>query len=366
MEAFMYSGLESFVFNEGLKQVSQKAFAHNVSLSQIEFSSTMNGLGESVFIGCSSLETIVLHPDNTGYILENGILFNTDRTEIVLYSPGKTDVTYTLPAYVQTIRAGAFSNTKLEEIIFNDLITHIPDNAFFEAKELISVTLPENITSAGESAFNSAISLESFHFPSHFEEISKSMLQMTLSLKEITFSEDLIRIMGFSFLQSGIEHIDLPHSVDYIGEWAFTACFQLDEVVLPDTLQTIDTYAFSHIESINIPSQLEKLGHKALAVANFEEIVLPDSATDVGEFIMETLYGKTRLIDFGNAKNVDLSFYNGSRLEAIILGENTQDAIFWGWSSKMINLYVKNSTTEITLKNNQGYSNYIITIITAN
>ena len=71
-------------------------------------------------------------------------------------------------------------------------------------------------------------------------------------------------------------------------------------------------------------------------------------------------YGDIRYVDFGGAEHVEFNFYNGSRLDTIILGENTIDAVLWGWSSRMIHLYVENPETIITFKNDAGYNNYII------
>ena len=360
INAFIYAGLETLVFNDQLENIYEKSFAHNLSLKTIEIPASLSGLGDNVFIGCSEIANITVDPLSTHFLLEDDILYDFEQKQIILYSPARTAIKFIVPQTIENIRGGAFTCAQFEEIEFNDVITTIPSYAFYNAKNLKSITLPENITSAEENAFDSATALSSFHFSSDFEEISYAMFSKTVSLKKITFSYNLKRIEMFSFMQSGLEELIVPETVEFIGEWAFAGCYILENVSLPNSVIEIQDFAFYTVGIVNIPTQLEALGNRALPLENLDEVILPETATDVGEFLMERQYSRIRYVDFGGAKNVYFNFYSSSRLQTMILGENTETAEFWGTSEHMIHLFVYSLTTEIVFKNEVGYNNYII------
>lgn len=75
------------------------------------------------------------------------------------------------------------------------------------------------------------------------------------------------------------------HSVRQIGDGAFTACFSLTSVTLPEGLTAIGEEAFQRCESLTaiaLPEGLTAIGDNAFFSCGLTSIALPDSLTTMG------------------------------------------------------------------------------------
>lgn len=121
-------------------------------------------------------------------------------------------------------------------------------------------------------------------------------------------------------------------SGDYtkIGRNAFARHEELKEVVLPDSVETIEDYAFSGCTSlciIKMPENLTSIGKYAFAdCKNLEYLSLPKELKQIKRYAFTTcpLLKKVSLYD--NIEYIDdYAFYMCSSLEAItLIGTNTQ------------------------------------------
>ncbi|MDD6489382.1 MAG: sigma-70 family RNA polymerase sigma factor [Clostridia bacterium] len=114
--------------------------------------------GDSSFLNIDNLIDNLTVPDKVKYLLycgsegiddvyeENGVLFNSDKTEIITYSPTKFDKTYTIPDTVTKIRDFAFYGCEsLESITIPDSVTSIGDRAFCKCTNLSDVVIPDSV-----------------------------------------------------------------------------------------------------------------------------------------------------------------------------------------------------------------------------
>lgn len=125
-----------------------------------------------------------------------------------------------------------------------------------------------------------------------------------VSLTEVIVSEGVKRIddMGF-FGCDTLQKIDLPDSLELIGEGAFWKCFLLKEttipkkvkkinkgtfltcstlsrVVLPESLEVIESLAFADCISLNeivIPNHVKRIGDRAFEGCALQKVTLPDN-----------------------------------------------------------------------------------------
>ncbi|MCI9448307.1 MAG: leucine-rich repeat domain-containing protein [Lachnospiraceae bacterium] len=161
--AFMgCSSLTSIVFPQGLKGIDRKAFVgcgslESVSLPQsLEYISLADDYAHmycSPFAGCDSLKELKVDAGNQVYVFEDGILYNKEKTELVLCIPGKAEK-ITVPGNVAHIGAGAFAGySGLTEIVIPSGVETIGKGAFFGSRNLASVSVPESVTEIGYYAF---------------------------------------------------------------------------------------------------------------------------------------------------------------------------------------------------------------------
>lgn len=125
------SALKNPVFPESLTDIGICAFSFCNSITEINLPQNIQNIGMLAFAGSAALESIYLPENNPNYSTEDGVLFNADKSTLLLFPAGKTSKNYTIPENVTTIGDGAF--------IYCPLIT--------------AITLPEGITTIGESAF---------------------------------------------------------------------------------------------------------------------------------------------------------------------------------------------------------------------
>lgn len=148
-------------------------------------------------------------------------------------------------------------------------VTSVEPYAFYECKDLISVSLPDGITTLGfRGTFTGCENLEEVHLGTGIINIPWE------------------GFMGCKKLKS----IIIPEGVEVIGSWAFQNCSALTNVVLPNSLIEIKSRAFgrSGIESITLPEKLAKIEHSIFAdCINLEKITLPNKITTITENLFE-------------------------------------------------------------------------------
>ena len=130
------------------------------------------------------------------------MLYNDDFTTLIVYPPKKIETSYSIPASVTSIDEWAFVDIfNLETVTFasGSQILAIGGRAFENAYSLISITIPEGVTSIGNMAFDGATSLTSISLPA-----------------------TLITIDDYdAFEDTALTSITIPANVSYIGETTF-------------------------------------------------------------------------------------------------------------------------------------------------
>lgn len=188
-------------------------------------------------------------------------------------------------------------------------VTEISDSAFFRAKNLVSVTMPDDIKGFGKNMFDGCEKLISCSIPSNVTEISPSCFSSCYALKSIALPEGVTAIGSNAFYYcSALEQINLPAGLTSLGARAFYQCSRLAEVTLPagvtvipdyafgycsslthfemsDNITSIGTYAFSNcikLQSFRLPSALKTIsGSVFRGCKNLAEIEIPAGVTSV-------------------------------------------------------------------------------------
>ena len=132
-----------------------QAFIYCKSVESITIPDSVTSIEEMAFTYCSNLKSITVDSDNTAFSSdENGILFNKNKTELILYPPGDSGRNYVIPDNVTTIGVAAFAFcTNLESVTIGNCVTSIGLAAFSGCTKLKSLTIPKSLTVIGSNVF---------------------------------------------------------------------------------------------------------------------------------------------------------------------------------------------------------------------
>ena len=160
-------------------------------------------------------------------------------------------------------------------LVFDDAVTTIGTEAFYNCSSLTSVTIPDSVTTIGDDAFRWCESLTSVTIPDSVTAIGSSAFSSCTSLTNVT----------------------IPDSVTAIGSSAFSSCTSLTNVTIPDSVTAIGSSAFSSCSSlisVTIPDSVTTIGEDAFAwCRSLTSVTIPDSVTSIGSFAFSSCYSLT-------------------------------------------------------------------------
>ena len=161
-----------------------------------------------------------------------------------------SDITgVTLHSGVTKILDFAFGETEsLATVSFAEGLKSIGEGAFFQSG-LKKLVLPGTVTTIGSGAFHQCASLTSVTVPASVSSMDGYMFSLSESLKTVTFEKGS-KLKTFKtdmfYGDTALENVTLPDSLETLGEFAFTNCTSLKSLTLPDSLTTILNYAFEN------------------------------------------------------------------------------------------------------------------------
>ncbi len=249
-------------------QINDRAFYNNSKLYFIKLPSTLTDIGASAFSYCTNVSIPEL-PEGLETIGDY-CFKGADAIESVVLPESLSKLGREAFAQMQTLR---------RIVMQKSAITEIKDKTFYEDKELEEVFLPLSIKSIGDSAFFQTFSLTNLYFPEGLESIGRAAFSGQSS--------------GVSDYRGGLESIELPSSLIEIGERAFSPvpAFRADFSKCVN-LRVIPEYAFSdcyNLTSLSLPEGLETIGNCAFksmggnALLGTSPIFLPSTVSSIGE-----------------------------------------------------------------------------------
>ena len=168
-----------------------------------------------------------------------------------------------------------------ENVVIPEGITAIGDGSYmtFLDKKVVSVKIPDTVTSIGAYGFFGCDTLPEIDIPDSVVSIGHHAFRQCTSLKSVTIPDSVSSIERECFWScTGIEEVKLPKNLKFIEEKAFSGCISLRSVVIPEGTEVIDDCAFwgdESLESITIPASVKRIGEMAFADCNNLTIYAP-------------------------------------------------------------------------------------------
>ena len=298
-EAFCSVDIASVTLPQGLKALPEGAF-RSCLLSSISFGGVQS-IGARAFNDCNYLTSLEL-PDTL--------------TSIGAYAFGSCDGltgTLKLPASLVTLGESAFSYCGLQEVVFNEGLTVISDNAFEYCASLERITLPSTLQEIGSGAFRN-------------DKLLSGELHLPASLTRIGAN-------AFYYCQGLTGALEIPDATTFIGSYAFSRCKGFTSLTLGAGLGTLSSNAFEYCFGLTGKMELP-LGLRTLGVYAFQyctgyeaqEVLIPYT---VDSFSSSAFFG-TKLTYSRPVTPEDLfekTWYSGGYMITGYLGGET-DVLF--------------------------------------
>lgn len=223
-------------------------------------------------------------------IIDNLADFQIEDGVLVKYLGSQTEVT--VPEGVTSIGEGAFYNCdSLESVILPEEITSIGAGAFNDCESLSSIEFPEGLTTIGGDAFKDCWQLENIVLPEELTQLGWNAFEGTAFLSRLCAENDMAISNGI--LLKGIEgkvkgEVVIPEGVRCIADRAFTDFDDITNLILPEGLISIGSYAFFHCgglkgKNIVLPEGLTSIGRSAFYQSFINSIVVPESVDYIGD-----------------------------------------------------------------------------------
>ena len=245
--------LASITIPDSITSIGIGAFYRCIKLTSIKIPNSVTSIGDHAFSDCHNLTSIDVAKDNQYFCSYNGILYDKPVTKM-LYIPSRISGNITIPHGVTNIDDFAFQSRRITNVEMPSSIVSIGNGAFSYCHKLKSIVIPKSVISIGNLAFVSCSELESIII----ENGNKSYHSEGNCIIE-TASKTLILGRNNSIIPT-------DGSVTSIGDYAFSDCFNLASITIPDSVTNIGEHAFygcSKLTSIQIPSSVTNIGDYA-------------------------------------------------------------------------------------------------------
>ena len=352
------TALTDITIHDNVQKIGWAAFA-GCAFKSIVIPKNVVSISAEVLIGCRFLEEIIVENGNSAYNDAGNCLIETKSKTLIA---GCKNSVIPADGSVTSISNYAFAHYDIISITIPEGVTSIGDAAFYNCESLTSIVIPEGVTSIGQDAFRECSLLTSIIIPDSVTSIGSSAFSECSSLT--IYCEASSKPSGWSsywnngklsvvwdcnnnevaddgniyYIHSGIRYA-LKEGEATVAKQPISLS---GEIVLPESVvyngstynvTSISSSAFSDcgsLTSIVIPKGVTSIGDGAFNdCSKLESITVEQGNHSAGNCLIET-ESKTLIVgcknsvipDDGSVTSIcNYAFYNCSSLTSITIPE---------------------------------------------
>lgn len=279
--------LASISIPDSVINIFSRAFENCLNLTDITIPKNVESIGSNAFKNCSNLSNIrFLNTDNIKYIGSDAF------KETKWYNNQPNGVIY-IGKMAHTYKGNMPENAKIE---LKQGTTNIGICAFYDCKNLLSISIPNSVTIISGAAFTGCTGLKNIVIPNGVQEIGT-----------YAFSDC-----------SNLTNITIPNSVKEIGEYVFSNCKSLKSVIIPDDIITIGAGTFkncSALTNVTIPKKVLYINSDTfMGCMNLKSVMIPKNVVKILSYAMG-YYEDTETGNYIKIDDFTIKGYKGTDAE---------------------------------------------------
>ena len=346
-------------------------FTNCLNLTSVNIPQSIASIANGAFAGCNNLTTFTVNSSNTSFKAINGVLYSYDKTQLVAYPNGKSDITYTLPITVTTIRDYAFKGTN--KLIAINTKTATPAtataNSFYDVNKTTCkiTTLAEAYVSSYRAATGWSLftTIEMLVLSANITVgtagtlaslVNATNLGMyyitTLNLAGNLNGTDIACLRDMA-INGALVNIDLSAANIVSGGNAYYESFYTTANVVGEKM----FYGMNNVVILIIPTNTTSIGNNAFETVKISSLTLNDPLTYVGNNAFKDCTSLTTVtINTATCLSVGTTVFSGctallniwlTQANYFLYKENTGN---WAAHNSLFNCYIVFATPTKTAK----------------
>ncbi len=287
------SALSDFVLPDTVREIGTYAFRGCSSLAALSLSPSVTTVRDYAFTGCTALTSFTL-PESVAAVGRGAFSGCSSLAELAIpfVGGGAASNEYLSYLFGGTLQSGSavpaslvsvtvlggeqiasdafYGCSYLQEIVLPAGVRSIGSRAFSGCSALTALVIPDQVQTIGRNAFTNCTSLESLTLPFigdsrtsnnylayHFGGMyAEDTYAVPSSLRSVTLTNATVLAGSAFYNLTSLEEIVLPEGLQTIGGNAFYNCSSLTELTVPESVQSIGLGAFascSGLETLTVP-----------------------------------------------------------------------------------------------------------------
>ncbi|MBQ5475506.1 MAG: leucine-rich repeat domain-containing protein, partial [Lachnospiraceae bacterium] len=206
------------------------------------------------------------------------------------YSNGGNSGWHYFGVFTENKRSYHSENSTLVSVKIPDTVTSIGEKTFYWCSALSSVEISESITEIGEEAFSDCDSLTSISIPDSVETLGSSAFSGCDNLHTVRVGAATVGASAFSS-NNKLTDITISDNVKSIGSCAFSGCTKLEKITFPDSVKDMGGavfYGCSSLSEVTLSNEITSLSSNDRdgffeGCTSLKSIVIPYYVTSIGE-----------------------------------------------------------------------------------
>lgn len=290
-------GITSVTISEGVKEIADYAFFECRGVESVKLPGTLTSIGDHTFYSCYTLTEVDI-PSSVNFIgyeaFGNTSLKKVNTNDIEAWCK----IDFDRSAFA--IGTDLYLNGELlRNLVIPSTITKIKPESFATFENIISVEIPNSVTTIGEYSFRST-GITEIIIPNSVTTIGEGAFYNCLYLADVSIPASVTTIENDAFAQAAMKRVYITDleawcKIDFGNGESNRFCVIKDlylngemvkELVIPESITKIKDYAFHGFTRINkvvLPKKLTSIGISAFLVCPLSgPLDIPESVSHIG------------------------------------------------------------------------------------